>query len=270
LFETGEKSSATVPSYYFTKPLGKGMKNLLQDNSQPSPPSSTSNPYGTRNSTRADLFNNDNIDDEVVPKIRMIVKKVMLKRSKSGGPKSPWCKPTKRRYKKVIIYLDEFGNEIPQDNKDENKEGDNEDDQEGEDDDVEVDNEVSIPDTEEAKEADKENINDNDCEMGDNATGMTRSPRGRRRGDSSRTKSNSVSPRVGRSPRSEKSPVNSIERSCHSPRDRSKSDDRVKSGDETPKSKERKGESNTSETTTKNRVCRHCDIIQEKKTGNLI
>ena len=245
----GEKSSATVPSYYFTKPLGKGMKNLLQEKPQPSPVD-TPDPYNTSNTVSANVFDNDN-DNEVVPKIRMIVKKVFLRRAPSRpGSKSPWCRSTKRRYKKVIIYIDEFGNEIPQDKEEENKDEDEEENEMAEGVGKEEEEEE-----EDAKEADKENINDNDCEMTENTIAkdsINRSPRGRRRGDSPRTRSNPTSPRAGKSPGEDKSPVGS----SHSPDDQSKEDDIIKSGDERPRSKERKDDCMSLESTTRTRVCK--------------
>ena len=46
------------------------------------------------------------------PKIRAIVKKVAI-RAKFPKSRSPWCRPSKKRFKKVIIYVDEFGNQVP-------------------------------------------------------------------------------------------------------------------------------------------------------------
>ena len=211
---TGEKATATVPSYYFTKPLGKGMKTLMKTSSQEEGDDNGDVCNKSVKSTLSgDVFEDkENIRRDMVPKIRMVVKKVALKKNMNKShTKSPWCRSGKRRYKKVVMYVDEFGNEIPPESLAEKKETDGEKREIG---DV-PDSEKSggIEKAEEPQCQDQErNSSEDDCEAAEvqKDTKVQCCCRGSR---SPRRKHSPGSPRTSRRlPRCEQLPVGSNER----------------------------------------------------------
>lgn len=66
----------------------------------------------SENKTNGQSANNDNTATRA-PKYRTIVKRVQLARARTKGYKSPWCKPTRRRSKKMVFYIDAEGKEFP-------------------------------------------------------------------------------------------------------------------------------------------------------------
>lgn len=245
----GQNPQSTVPDYYFTKPLDRpGLKPL--ENCLPAE-------YKKRGrDADAPSGSNGTVNGSVLgdtPKIRKIIKRVLIPRPKSGpSSRSPWCKPTtrRRRYKHVTVYIDEHGNEIPDPNAPEEKEDAEKDDDESSDED----------DTKKSRSSPR----GRDCSP--RAKGKnTPSPRGRSPRESGASSGRSRSP--GRSPRGRsKSPKRSPSTRGRSPgrksrsrsrspapgrganknRSNSKSPDRSPASSRSPRSKPARGESPSS------------------------
>merc|ERR1712168_555914 len=103
----GELTVKDIPSNYYTKPL-----NVTQNESVPQENTSQ---------------NEDNNEEE--PEVRKIQKRVRWKRTHNTNTKiSPWCRPSKKRYKIVTIYVDKYGREINKDNDKEQEQSEDEND----------------------------------------------------------------------------------------------------------------------------------------------
>ncbi len=124
-----------MPAYYFTKPLDRRAQQALDVPSPPGYPTRFS--YRTRGMPAEDapaVEHNDTTSTQETagcghmsttthnngPMLRMVVKKVRIRKSqellkKIKSSKSPWCRASKVRFKKVILFVDNQGNAYPAD-----------------------------------------------------------------------------------------------------------------------------------------------------------
>ena len=125
----GETPSKTVPDYYYTRPLhpphmtsldgspsnypmrySRRARGMDIEGSTPPPPEPSEKNSASPPSTTKTLAQNELTLTEG-PKIYSVVKRVRLPRAVARN-KSPWCRPNRARFRKVIVYLDECGNEV--------------------------------------------------------------------------------------------------------------------------------------------------------------
>ena len=97
----GESPSKDIPSYYHTRPASNTIGQSLEE------------PTFSRRQ-RGDMAGGDTgVQDNDVPKLRQVYKRVQLRRGEPRNKNiSPWCRPTRRRWKKVLVWVDEFGREV--------------------------------------------------------------------------------------------------------------------------------------------------------------
>ena len=107
-----------MPKYYHTKPPER-MAQFLNTGTTVPP----GHPCRFSLRQRGMAADNDNSNDAqqsaddkpagvpAKPQYRTIVKRICIPRSTTRSYGSPWCRPTKRRTKKVVFYIDSKGNE---------------------------------------------------------------------------------------------------------------------------------------------------------------
>ncbi len=117
LLNLGQAKNLTVPDYFFTKPLTRpGQKALDRCLPDDYPAQYRLHGNNGSNSTENGSSVATTSTADSGPRIRQIIKRVPIARPKGPVNKSPWCRPTKRRWKKVIVWVDERGNEVPDPN----------------------------------------------------------------------------------------------------------------------------------------------------------
>jgi len=113
---TGEPA-LEAPSYYFTKPAGTPAE---PSTSTCQPPPDGAQRFSRRvrgisiNDDAADKLKTDSAEtSSAQPPYRMVTKRIRFRRS-TPLPKSasPWCRSTRRVYRRVIVYVDEHGKEL--------------------------------------------------------------------------------------------------------------------------------------------------------------
>jgi hypothetical protein len=127
---TGE-NDAEIPSFYFTKPLGsinQSTADCPQRFSRRVRGLDVSNDLLYTEGNKPDQLQSHIANNiEKPPQLRMVTKRIRFRRtnttkSRSSTIKSPWCKGRRRpMYKKVVVYIDEHGREVPGPNSMENK-----------------------------------------------------------------------------------------------------------------------------------------------------
>ena len=106
-----------APSYYFTKPAGTPAEPSAST-CQPPPDGAQRFSRRVRGISVADdaakkLKTDSTKTSSAQPPYRMITKRIRFRRS-TPLPKSasPWCRSTRRVYRRVIVYVDEHGKEL--------------------------------------------------------------------------------------------------------------------------------------------------------------
>lgn len=109
-----------MPSYYFTKPPNASVNDpadgctagLGRRTRSHSTNESNSGAVATESPANADAQKKPD-KDESFP--RKVVKRIRFCRTrKTAGFKSPWCRTSKPIYKKVVVYVDRNGKEMPE------------------------------------------------------------------------------------------------------------------------------------------------------------
>jgi len=114
---TGEPA-LEPPSYYFTKP-GDAIASTCQ------PPPDGAQRFSRRVrgiAAQSDVSNADDASEKLRsdsiepssahPPYRMVTKRIRFRRATLPRSVSPWCRSRRRRYRKVIVYVDENGKEL--------------------------------------------------------------------------------------------------------------------------------------------------------------
>jgi hypothetical protein len=114
-----------APSYYFTKPTGATADRSNLGAVLPEYPqrfSRRARGMGVSDDHVADSNTQSQQDGAkdgatAVPSVRMVTKRIRFRRTtaaKTSHLKSPWLKGRRRpMYRKVVVYIDEHGNEVP-------------------------------------------------------------------------------------------------------------------------------------------------------------
>lgn len=110
------EASLEPPSYYLTKPLG-GFLSLPGQGDVPQRFSRRARGLGVCEvAAIKSLAESQQSSNATAPSIRMVTKRIRFRRTtapKSSHLKSPWLKGRRRpMYKKVVVYIDEHGNEV--------------------------------------------------------------------------------------------------------------------------------------------------------------
>jgi len=110
------------PSYYFTKPA-MTPADASAGTSQPPPDgaqrfslrvrgiAATHSTGGTDNAPET-LKTDMTKPSSAQPTYRMVTKRIRFRRTTLPRSLSPWCRSTRRKYRKVIVYVDENGKEL--------------------------------------------------------------------------------------------------------------------------------------------------------------
>ncbi len=123
----GEADQTDAPSFYFTKPLDDTMRNQLGITAKNYPERFSHRTRGMEAENDIPERDGGGDGDEVrttckknkisEPALRQVIKRIPIPRKPSGGKNiSPWCKPTRRLYRRVVVYVDMYGNEVNLDN----------------------------------------------------------------------------------------------------------------------------------------------------------
>ena len=113
---TGE-DALQPPSYYFTKPA---VAPTDPNASTCQPPPDGAQRFSRRvrgisaqnNPNIAKLKSDTTATSSAQPPYRMITKRIRFRRSTLPKSVSPWCRSRRRRYRKVVVYVDENGKEL--------------------------------------------------------------------------------------------------------------------------------------------------------------
>jgi len=99
------------PSYYFTKPAVTPA-DPTASTCQPPPDGAQRFSRRVRGIASETLKTDTAEPSSAQPPYRMITKRIRFRRATLPRSVSPWCRSSRRRYRKVIVYVDENGKEL--------------------------------------------------------------------------------------------------------------------------------------------------------------